>query len=61
MLKHTTDLIEQSRDAQLLELPANALILLAESINIDQIARRIEYGVSRYRGESSMRLTVSIR
>jgi GntR family phosphonate transport system transcriptional regulator len=41
----------QPKDARLLELPAGAPILLTESINIDQMGRRIEYGVTRFRGD----------
>jgi GntR family transcriptional regulator, phosphonate transport system regulatory protein len=39
------------QDAQLLELPLNQPILLAESINIDQTGKVIEYGVTRLRGD----------
>jgi GntR family phosphonate transport system transcriptional regulator len=39
------------QDARYLELPLNHPILLAESINVDQHGRVIEYGVSRYRGD----------
>lgn len=43
--------VVQPQDARLLELPANAPILLTESINVDQTGRRIEYGVTRFRGD----------
>jgi len=38
-------------DAKLLALPLNQPILLAESINVDQQGRIIEYGVARLRGD----------
>jgi GntR family transcriptional regulator, phosphonate transport system regulatory protein len=41
----------QPRDARLLALPLNAPILLTESINVDQQAQVIEYGVTRFRGD----------
>ncbi|HEY9634028.1 MAG TPA: phosphonate metabolism transcriptional regulator PhnF [Coleofasciculaceae cyanobacterium] len=39
------------QDAPLLELPLNHPILLAESVNVDQHGRVIEYGVARFRGD----------
>ncbi|HEY9699112.1 MAG TPA: phosphonate metabolism transcriptional regulator PhnF [Trichocoleus sp.] len=53
-IRHSTRIsarIVQPKDARLLELPSNAPILLTESINIDQAGRRIEYGVTRFRGD----------
>ncbi|MBD1852700.1 phosphonate metabolism transcriptional regulator PhnF [Cyanobacteria bacterium FACHB-502] len=53
-IRHSTRIsarIVQPKDARLLELPANAPILLTESINVDQTGRRIEYGVTRFRGD----------
>lgn len=41
----------KQQDARLLELPSNHPILLAESINVDQHGRVIEYGVTRFRGD----------
>lgn len=41
----------QPPDAKLLQLPLNQPILLAESVNIDQAGRLIEYGVARLRGD----------
>ena len=41
----------KQQDARLLELPLNHPILLAESINVDQHGRVIEYGVTRLRGD----------
>jgi len=41
----------KQQDARLLELPLNHPILLAESINVDQRGRIIEYGVTRFRGD----------
>jgi len=38
-------------DARLLALPLNQPILLAESVNVDQDGRVIEYGVARLRGD----------
>ncbi len=38
-------------DAQLLELPLNAPVMVTESINVDQHGRVIEYGVTRFRGD----------
>ncbi|MEB3337731.1 MAG: phosphonate metabolism transcriptional regulator PhnF [Leptolyngbyaceae bacterium] len=38
-------------DARLLELPLNCPILLAESVNVDQHHRVIQYGVTRFRGD----------
>ncbi|MEM6453031.1 MAG: phosphonate metabolism transcriptional regulator PhnF [Cyanobacteria bacterium P01_D01_bin.105] len=43
--------IVQPQDAKLLELPLNQPILLAESVNVDQKGRLIEYGVARLRGD----------
>lgn len=43
--------VVQPRDAKLLQLPLNQPILLAESVNVDQHGRRIEYGVTRLRGD----------
>lgn len=39
------------RDARLLKMLANNPILLSESINVDQTATVIEYGVTRFRGD----------
>lgn len=39
------------QDARLLELPLNRPILLAESVNVDQHDKVIEYGVTRFRGD----------
>ena len=39
------------QDARLLEVPLNAPILLAESINENQNCQVIEYGVTRFRGD----------
>lgn len=39
------------QDARLLEVPLNAPILLAESINENQHGQVIEYGVTRFRGD----------
>lgn len=41
----------QPSDAKLLALPLNQPILLAESINVDQAGRVIEYGVAKLRGD----------
>ncbi len=41
----------QSSDARLLALPLNQPILLAESVNVDQKGRVIEYGVAKLRGD----------
>ena len=41
----------QPNDATLLALPLNQPILLAESVNVDQHGRVIEYGVTRFRGD----------
>ncbi len=41
----------KSYDAQLLELPHNAPILVSESINVDQYGNVIEYGMTRFRGD----------
>lgn len=41
----------QPKDARLLQLSLNQPILLAESVNVDQKGRRIEYGVTRLRGD----------
>lgn len=41
----------QPEDANHLALPLNQPILLAESINVDQNGRVIEYGVTRLRGD----------
>ena len=41
----------QPSDAKLLALPLNQPILLAESVNVDQFGRVIEYGVARLRGD----------
>ncbi len=41
----------QPRDAKLLQLSLNQPILLAESVNVDQQGRVIEYGVARLRGD----------
>ncbi|PZO13935.1 MAG: phosphonate metabolism transcriptional regulator PhnF [Leptolyngbya foveolarum] len=41
----------QPEDAKLLQLSLNQPILLAESINVDQTGRLIEYGVARMRGD----------
>ena len=41
----------QPKDASLLALPLNQPILLAESVNVDQHGRVIEYGVTRLRGD----------
>jgi GntR family phosphonate transport system transcriptional regulator len=53
-IRHSTQIsarMVQPQDARLLELPANAPILLTESINVNQTGRRIEYGVTRFRGD----------
>jgi GntR family phosphonate transport system transcriptional regulator len=39
------------QDARWLELPLNQPILYAESINVDQHGRVIEYGITRFRGD----------
>lgn len=39
------------QDARLLELPLGQPILLAESVNVDQDGKVIEYGVTRFRGD----------
>jgi GntR family phosphonate transport system transcriptional regulator len=39
------------QDARLLEFPLNHPILLAESVNVDQHGRVIQYGVTRFRGD----------
>ncbi len=39
------------QDAQLLELPLNAPILLTEAVNVGQNAQVIEYCVTRFRGD----------
>ncbi|MGH1392868.1 MAG: phosphonate metabolism transcriptional regulator PhnF [Trichormus sp.] len=41
----------QPHDAKWLQLPLNQPILLAESVNIDQTGKVIEYGVTRFRGD----------
>ncbi len=41
----------QPKDANHLALPLNQPILLAESINVDQHSRVIEYGIARFRGD----------
>ncbi|AFY34821.1 transcriptional regulator, GntR family [Calothrix sp. PCC 7507] len=41
----------QPQDAQWLQLSLNQPILLAESVNVDQIGNVIEYGVTRLRGD----------
>ena len=41
----------QLSDAKLLALPLNQPILLAESVNVDQAGRMIEYGVAKLRGD----------
>jgi len=41
----------QAKDAALLSLPLNQPILLAESVNVDQHGRVVEYGVTRLRGD----------
>lgn len=41
----------QPQDAKLLQLSLNQPILLAESVNVDEQGRRIEYGVTRLRGD----------
>jgi GntR family phosphonate transport system transcriptional regulator len=41
----------QPHDAKWLQLPLNQPILLAESVNIDQTGKIIEYGVTRFRGD----------
>jgi GntR family phosphonate transport system transcriptional regulator len=41
----------KQQDARLLELALNHPILLAESVNVDQHGRVIEYGVTRFRGD----------
>ncbi|MEL7523316.1 MAG: phosphonate metabolism transcriptional regulator PhnF, partial [Cyanobacteria bacterium J06553_1] len=41
----------QPSDAKLLALPLNQPILLAESVNVDQSGRVIEYGVAKLRGD----------
>ncbi|MEA5581487.1 phosphonate metabolism transcriptional regulator PhnF [Nodularia harveyana UHCC-0300] len=41
----------QPQDAKWLQLPLNQPILLAESVNIDQTGKVIEYGVTRLRGD----------
>lgn len=41
----------QPHDAKLLQLPLNQPILLAESVNVDQKGKIIEYGVTRFRGD----------
>ncbi|MEM9092085.1 MAG: phosphonate metabolism transcriptional regulator PhnF [Cyanobacteria bacterium P01_F01_bin.53] len=41
----------QPTDAKLLALPLNQPILLAESVNVDQDGRVIEYGVAKLRGD----------
>lgn len=38
-------------DARVLKLPHNNPILLAESVNVDQKGRVIEYGTTRFRGD----------
>ncbi|MEO0885637.1 MAG: phosphonate metabolism transcriptional regulator PhnF [Cyanobacteria bacterium J06648_10] len=43
--------VVQPKDAKLLQLSLNQPILLAESVNVDQQGRRIEYGVTRLRGD----------
>ncbi len=43
--------VEEASDARLLALPLNQPILVAESINVDQHGRSIEYGVTRFRGD----------
>ncbi|MEO1621306.1 MAG: phosphonate metabolism transcriptional regulator PhnF [Cyanobacteria bacterium J06632_3] len=43
--------VVQPKDARLLGLSLNQPILLAESVNVDQHGRIIEYGVSRFRGD----------
>jgi GntR family phosphonate transport system transcriptional regulator len=41
----------QPHDAKWLQLPLNQPILLAESVNIEQTGKIIEYGVTRFRGD----------
>ena len=41
----------EPEDARLLKLPLNQPILQAESVNIDQYGKPIEYGVARLRGD----------
>lgn len=41
----------KQQDARYLELPLNHPILLAESVNVDQHGRVIQYGVTRFRGD----------
>ena len=43
--------VVRPQDARFLRLPLNYPILLAESINVDQDGRIIEYGVTRFRGD----------
>ncbi|WP_414543650.1 phosphonate metabolism transcriptional regulator PhnF [Nostoc sp. CCY0012] len=41
----------QPHDAKWLQLPLNQPILLAESVNVDETGKVIEYGVTRLRGD----------
>lgn len=41
----------KQQDARYLELPLNHPILLAQSVNVDQHGRVIQYGVTRFRGD----------
>ncbi|MGK7918739.1 MAG: phosphonate metabolism transcriptional regulator PhnF [Trichodesmium sp.] len=48
---HVYARIVESSDASILEVPLNHPILLAESINVDQDGKIIEYGMTRFRGD----------
>ena len=53
-LRHSTKVsarVVREADARLLQVPLNYPILLAESINVDENKKVIEYGLSRFCGE----------
>ena len=61
-IRHSTSIsarIVQEADARLLEVPLNHPILLTESVNVNEEAVAIEYGVTRFSGEM-MEMVISM-
>ena len=53
-IRHSTRLsahLPSSQDARILRMPTTTPVLLSESVNVDQQARVIEYGVTQFRGD----------
>lgn len=48
---HVYSRIVQHPDASILQVPLNHPIILAESINVDQDGKMIEYGMTKFRGD----------